>query len=54
MPEDKNNWRLTKAKIELRKSRTRLAEANNRRERSRAEQDVQIWSQRVSDLEVKE
>lgn len=51
---DTEDWRLKKAKVELRKSRTRLAESNNRREIARAEQDIEIWSQRIADLEKKE
>jgi hypothetical protein len=40
--------KLTAAKIELRKSRTRLSHADTRQATARAEQDIQIWSSRIN------
>lgn len=49
-----SDWRLPKAKVELRKARIRLAEATTRQEIAKASQDYEVWSRRVADLERKE
>ncbi len=43
--------KLTAAKVELRKSKIRLSQADTRQATARALQDFEIWSRRVAWLE---